>query len=80
MRWLQQSPRVFLAWGKWWAFQAYFYPCVSFGIHIDFQRKLIDLHFLWFILALGARAHITGQADRHRHTCRGFMFDSDPRL
>jgi hypothetical protein len=31
-------------------------------------------------LALGPDAHITSQADRHRHSCRGFLFADDPHL
>ena len=77
-RW--QFPRVWIAWGKWWALQMYLYPCVSLGIHIDVSRPVIDLHFLFFILAIGPEAAITGQADRHRHSCRGFLFKTDPDL
>lgn len=72
--------RVFIAWGKYWAFQAYWYPCISFGIHIDFARLRLDLHLLFFILAIGKDAHITSQIDRHRQTCRGFLFATDPEL
>jgi hypothetical protein len=72
--------RVWLAWGKYWAAQAYWYPCVSFGVHVDPRHPLIDLHFLVFTLSLGPAAHITGQADRHRQSCRGFLFPTDPVL
>lgn len=73
-------PKVFLAWGKYWAFQAYWYPCISFGIHIDFSKPLVDIHFLFFTLAIAKNAHITGLKDRVRHTCRGFLFSTDPIL
>ena len=72
--------RAFVAWGTGWAFQGYFYPCISFGIALDFARIMVDIHFLWFTLALGRDAHITGQQDRKRHSCRGFLFSTDPEL
>lgn len=31
-------------------------------------------------LAIGPESHITGQADRHRQCCRGFLFADDPVL
>ena len=77
---LLRRPRVWIAWGKRWAFQAYWYPCVSLGIHIDPRRPLVDVHFLVFILAVGKRPVITSELDRHRHTCRGFLFSDDPVL
>ena len=63
----------------------------SLGFHIDLKRKLsadmpenkplLDLHLGWVIIAMGPDSHITGQADRHRHSSRGFMFiDSPERL
>jgi hypothetical protein len=75
----KQFPRVWLIWGPGFAFQAYFYPCVSFGIHFDASRLLLDVHFLFFTLAIGKRAHITNKEDRTRHSSRGFMFETDPK-
>jgi hypothetical protein len=71
---------VWLAWGKWWAIQAYFFPCVSFGVHLDPTKPLMDVHFLIFTFSLGPDAHITGQRDRHRQSCRGFLFADHPIL
>jgi hypothetical protein len=75
----RQFPRVWLAWGKWWAAQLYLYPCLSVGIHIDPRRPLLDLHLGILTVSFGPAAHITGQEDRHRQSCRGFMFSDDPR-
>lgn len=72
--------RVWLAWGSGWAVQAYWYPCVSLGVHVDLARLLIDVHVLVFTIAIGRAAHITGQQDRHAHSCRGFLFANDPVL
>jgi hypothetical protein len=33
-----------------------------------------------FTLAIGPASHITGQQDRHRQCCRGFLFADDPVL
>lgn len=70
--------RVYLWWGKYWAFQAYFYPCVSFGIHIDPTKPLIDIHFLCFTLAIGDRPQFTPIDDLQRRSCRGFLRADDP--
>ena len=75
-----KRPKVFIAWGRGWAFQAYWYPTLSLGVSIDFSRTMIDIHFLFFTLALGPDSHITSQKDRHRHSCRGFLFASEPQL
>jgi len=31
-------------------------------------------------IAIGPESHITGQQDRHRQCCRGFLFADDPVL
>ena len=72
--------RVWVAWGRGWAVQAYWYPCVSLGLHVDLGRPLVDVHLGIVTIALGPAAHITGQRDRHTHTCRGFLFADDPVL
>ena len=77
MRTHKPFPRVWLAWGKYWAFQAYWYPCISVGFHFDPRRPLLDIHFLFFTLAIGPEAHITGQEQRHVQSCRGFLFSDD---
>jgi hypothetical protein len=60
--------------------QLYAGPYASLGVHVDLGRPLLDLHLGWLIVALGPAAHITGQLDRHRHTCRGFLFSDSPWL
>jgi len=104
---LRVHRKVWLAWGKWWAFQYYRVPCSSLGFHVDLRRPLLDLHVTplvvafalvpfglpWWVacllhlvpagvvtLSVGAAPHITGQADRHRQSCRGFLFADDPIL
>lgn len=72
--------RVFLAWGRGWAAQLFLYPCVSFGFHLDPRRPLLDLHLGLVTVAFGPSAHITGQQDRRRQSCRGFLFSDDPVL
>jgi hypothetical protein len=75
---IRQFPRVWIAWGTYWAAQLYLYPCLSVGFHLDPRRPLLDLHLGLVTIAIGPQAHITGQADRHRQSCRGFMFSNDP--
>lgn len=77
MRLHKPFPRVYLAWGKWWAAQLYLYPCVSFGVHLDPRRPLLDLHLGLVTIALGPAAHITGQEQRHIQSCRGFLFSDN---
>lgn len=81
LRWHRMlGPRVWLAWGRWWAVQ--FWPSLYFslGVHVDPRRPIIDLHLGWLIVSVGNEAHITGQSDRHRQSCRGFLFADDPVL
>lgn len=85
MRFLARSvdrrvPRVLIAWGRGWAAQLYLYPCFSFGFHLDLRRPLLDLHLGVLTFSVGPEAHITGQRDRHRQSCRGFLFATDPVL
>lgn len=77
MRLHRPFPSVFLAWGKGWAAQVYLYPHFSLGVHLDFKRPLLDLHLGIMTLAFGPAAHITNQKDRHRHSCRGFLFSDN---
>lgn len=78
MRLHKPFPRVFLAWGRWWAAQVFLYPHLSIGVHVDLKRPLLDLHLGIVTLAFGPAAHITDQAERHRHSCRGFLFSDNP--
>lgn len=77
---LRLHSKVWLAWGARWAFQVYRAPYVSLGFHLDFRRPVLDVHVGWAILSLGSEAHITGQVDRHRQSCRGFLFADSPYL
>jgi len=77
---LRRYRDVWLWWGKGWAVQFWPGPYLSLGLHVHAGRPLLDLHLGWLIIALGPDAHITSQADRHRHSCRGFLFSDSPHL
>ena len=64
----------------WFAAQMVVKPYVSFGIHIDFARPYVDLHFLLFILSVGKNPVVTNEWDRTRGSCRGFRFSDKPLL
>ena len=53
MRYVRLHKKVFLFWTKFLAIQLYINPYISLGIHIDFARPVIDIHFLWLIIAVG---------------------------
>jgi hypothetical protein len=80
MRTLRAFPRVWILWGHWWALQFAPGPYISLGFHLDPRRPLLDLHLAWVTIAIGPEAHITGQQDRHRQSCRGFLFSDNLRL
>lgn len=58
---------------SWCAVQLYVNRYLSLGLHVDFQRPLLDLHLLWVIVAIGKRPEITLEADAQRQSCRGFL-------
>lgn len=70
--WLWTAPGI--------AVQVYRERYLSLGIHIDFARPYVDLHILWLIVSLGRQPWLTDARDRHRHSCRGFLFADDPIL
>jgi len=72
--------KVWLVWGPWWAVQFYAGAYLSVGAHLDLRRPYLDLHVLWFIISLGRLPVLTNELDRHRHTCRGFLFRDSPLL
>jgi len=69
--------------GKWWAVQTCFDGWLSFGVHIDFKRRLtgknripyspyIDIHVLWFIFSVGVNPYYSldgsdGNNDKNLH-------------
>ena len=67
--------KVWLWWGPWWAVQLYVNRYVSVGIHVDWGKPLVDLHFGWFIVALGRDPVHTPVGEAHRSSCRGFLID-----
>lgn len=38
-------------------------PWISIGVHIDFQRPHIHIHFLWWIVTIGHDYHVNTQKD-----------------
>ena len=49
----------------------------SFGIHVDFMRRYVDLHVLWFIFSVGYNAPYSSDFDRNRWDSRGGVIDGD---
>ena len=47
----------------------------SLGIHVDFYKPYVDLHFLWFILSVGLNPVVGHVRDKHRGSCRGMFTD-----
>jgi len=43
----------------------------SFGIHVDFKRRYIDLHFLWFVFSAGYKAPYSDHFQHERWDSRG---------
>ena len=75
MRYVRLHKKVFLFWTKFLAIQLYINPYISLGIHIDFARPVIDIHFLWLIIAVGKTPQWTKPKDRFRLSCRGFLIE-----
>ena len=65
---------------RWFAAQMVVKPYASFGIHVDFARPYVDLHFLLFIVSFGKNPVVTNEWDRTRGSCRGFTFSDKPLL
>lgn len=72
--------KVMLWWGRWWAVQLYLDWYISVGLHIDFRRRYLDIHFLLLIFSVGDNPVITNERDRLKGSCRGFLFRDSPLL
>lgn len=70
--------KVWLWWGKWWAAQLYVNAYLSLGVHVDFRRPYLDLHFLWLSVSVGNNPIFTDEADWKRNSCRGFVTNDRP--
>lgn len=77
---MRRHRKVWLWWGRWWAVQFYAAPYLSVGIHFDFAMPYMDVHFLWLIASIGRNPVVTNEEDRHKGSCRGFLFRDDPLL
>ena len=56
---------------KFWMVQLVVGWQLSFGIHVDFQRRYLDLHFFWFTFSIGYHAPYSGYLDSIRWDSRG---------
>ena len=65
---------------RWFAAQMIVKPYVSLGLHVDFARPYVDLHFLLFIVSVGKNPVVTNEWDRTRGSCRGFTFSDSALL
>lgn len=52
-------------------------PQFSLGIHVDFRKRYVDLHILWFILSFGYKAPYSDYFERKRWDSRGGL-DGNP--
>jgi len=43
----------------------------SFGIHVDFRQKYMDIHFLWFTFSFGYKAPYSDYINSIRWDSRG---------
>lgn len=77
---MRMHRKIWLWWGSWWAVQLYVNRYVSIGVHLDWQRPLLDLHLGWFIVAIGDEPVRTPTADAQRRGCRGFVIQDTPVL
>lgn len=71
--------KVWLWWGSWWAVQIQRGQYCSLGVHLDWGKPYLDLHFFWLIASVGNNPVMTHLRDKHRGSSRG-MFTEPPVL
>lgn len=73
--------KVWLWWGKWWAVQ---FTAMSdewsAGVRVNVRRPLLDLYFGPLTIAFGRHAVYTDPRTRTWDSCRGMLFQDDPRF
>jgi hypothetical protein len=69
--------KVWLAWGRWWAFQLQLQPTISLGIRLELARPMLDLYIGPMTFALGRHPILTDESKRHMDSSRGFIFSMD---
>lgn len=72
--------KVWLWYGPWWAFQIQRGQYVSAGIHVDWGKPYVDVHFGWGILSVGKNPVMGHWQDRTRGSCRGMLRPDVPVL
>jgi hypothetical protein len=77
MPWQRMHRKVWLAWGRWWAIQIVWLPECSFGVHIEWQRPLVDVFLGIATIAIGNHPVLSDPRTRDAHSCRGFLFPED---
>ena len=65
--------KVWLWYGRWWALQLQWGRYFSLGVHLDFYKPYLDLHFAWFIVSVGKNPVMGHLRDQQRGSCRGMM-------
>lgn len=63
--------KVWLWFGRWWAAQLQLGDYFSLGVHLDWRRPYLDLHFAWFIVSIGDNPVMTHYRDKYRGSSRG---------
>ena len=66
--------KIWLAWGRWWAFQIQMPVTFALGIRLELRRPMMDLYVGPATLALGRHPLLTDERVRHADSCRGFVF------
>ena len=78
MRFLRLHRKVFLAWNSWIAIQIVFRVEISLGIAVHWDRPMIDFYLGPLTIAIGKNSVLTGQHERLRGRCRGFIIQGSP--
>jgi hypothetical protein len=66
--------KIWLAWGRWWAFQIQMPVTLSLGVRVELARPMVDLYVGPATLALGRHPLVTDESVRTADSCRGFVF------
>ena len=71
--------KVWVWWGRYWAVQLIWLPWeFGLGIWMEPRRPLLDIHLLWFTIAIGERPALTAEWQNSIHSGRGFFTGDYP--
>lgn len=70
-------PKIWLAWGRWWAFQIQMPVTLALGVRVELARPMLDVYVGPGTLALGRHPLLTSEFVRHADSCRGFVFSEE---